>query len=433
MVTYVTQTKKGAEALEKVFTTVGAAVSVVTDRIAKFGGAVVKFFKGDFKGAAKDAKESVTGIVTEIKEEVKATVKMVDANQKLRDAQRELNVETAQSVADIEKLKLLAEDITKTYEEREEAAVSAFAKETELETKRIALAEQAVAQELERHRMMGKDGVMAEDLDALAELEINLANIRQEAAGRQISLQNFLNGLREQEKAEIQADKDKKEADDDAEWDAMIARNDKWNEEKQKQREIDLAADKKLEEEKAALKEQMLANGLAILTSSLDAQGNRIESEYKKEIALAEANGQDTGAIEQKFESKRAALAEKQKKLKIGLAVIDMYQSVIAAYNQGMGVPPPAGLILGPASAALALAAGLANINSIMQTDVGSGGGGGGVAGGAIGGSPAPEMMSGAFELTGGQEGDPIQAYVVSDDITNNQNALAIIRRRATI
>ena len=42
-------------------------------------------------------------------------------------------------------------------------------------------------------------------------------------------------------------------------------------------------------------------------------------------------------------------------------------------------------------------------------------------------------MMSGAFELTGGQAVEPVQAYVVSDDITNNQNKLAIIRRRATI
>ena len=46
---------------------------------------------------------------------------------------------------------------------------------------------------------------------------------------------------------------------------------------------------------------------------------------------------------------------------------------------------------------------------------------------------PAPQMMSGAFELTGGQYLEPARAYVVSYDITNNQNKLAIIRRRATI
>ena len=54
-------------------------------------------------------------------------------------------------------------------------------------------------------------------------------------------------------------------------------------------------------------------------------------------------------------------------------------------------------------------------------------------AGGNDGATPAPQMMSGAFELTGGTEPEPLQAYVVSDDITDSQNSLAIIRRRATI
>ena len=42
-------------------------------------------------------------------------------------------------------------------------------------------------------------------------------------------------------------------------------------------------------------------------------------------------------------------------------------------------------------------------------------------------------MMSGAFTLNGGQQQDVARAYVVSDDITNNQDKLAMIRRRATI
>jgi hypothetical protein len=151
---YFTNTKKGAELLEKTLKTVGAAISVITDRVAKLGGAVVKFLRGDLKGAAEDAKAAVSGVVAEINAEVSATMKMVTANQKLRDSQRELNVETAQSIAQVEKLKLIAEDITKGYKEREEAATQAFEKESELESKRIALAEQAVELEVERHRIM---------------------------------------------------------------------------------------------------------------------------------------------------------------------------------------------------------------------------------------------------------------------------------------
>ena len=75
-------------------------------------------------------------------------------------------------------------------------------------------------------------------------------------------------------------------------------------------------------------------------------------------------------------------------------------------------------------------------VRDILATKVPGGGGGGGGAGASVGAAPqtpAPQMMSGAFELTGAQAPEPVQAYVVSDDITNNQNKLATIRRRATI
>jgi len=47
--------------------------------------------------------------------------------------------------------------------------------------------------------------------------------------------------------------------------------------------------------------------------------------------------------------------------------------------------------------------------------------------------TPAPQMMSGAFELSGGVEPEAFRAYVVTDEMTNSQNQLANIRRRATI
>ena len=60
-----------------------------------------------------------------------------------------------------------------------------------------------------------------------------------------------------------------------------------------------------------------------------------------------------------------------------------------------------------------------------------NGGGGGG--GGMEAQTPAPQMMSGAFQLGGGIEPEPTRAYVVTDEMTNSQNQLANIRRRATI
>jgi len=42
-------------------------------------------------------------------------------------------------------------------------------------------------------------------------------------------------------------------------------------------------------------------------------------------------------------------------------------------------------------------------------------------------------MMSGAFELSGVSEPEPVKAFVVTDEMTSSQNQLANIRRRATI
>ena len=47
----------------------GAIIDVIIDRIAKFGGAIAKFFSGDFSGAAKDMKDSFSGIGKEISNE----------------------------------------------------------------------------------------------------------------------------------------------------------------------------------------------------------------------------------------------------------------------------------------------------------------------------------------------------------------------------
>jgi hypothetical protein len=71
-------------------------------------------------------------------------------------------------------------------------------------------------------------------------------------------------------------------------------------------------------------------------------------------------------------------------------------------------------------------------VQNILKQDVGSGSGGGG-GNVAAASAPAPQMMSGAFELSGGVAPEPTRAYVVTDEMTNSQNQLANIRRRATI
>lgn len=70
LVAFFTKTEKGAEKLEVVFAGVGAVINVLTDRVAKFGEAVFKFFSGDLKGAAADAKAAFAGVGEELRKEV---------------------------------------------------------------------------------------------------------------------------------------------------------------------------------------------------------------------------------------------------------------------------------------------------------------------------------------------------------------------------
>jgi len=74
------------------------------------------------------------------------------------------------------------------------------------------------------------------------------------------------------------------------------------------------------------------------------------------------------------------------------------------------------------------------NISKIASGGGPSGGGGGGGGGSAaVTQTPAPQMMSGAFDLSGGVKPEPMKAFVLTDEMSNSQNQLANIRRRATI
>ena len=164
----------------------------------------------------------------------------------------------------------------------------------------------------------------------------------------------------------------------------------------------------KLQEEKNKLT-AIQAKGLAALTTITE-----------KDTDITEKNLEATLAAFSSIAGSLSSLAGDNKELAAASAIIDTYAGANKAFAQGG--------VAGFATGAAIVAAGLANVAKIYSTPVA-----GSSSGGAVAEPPAPQMMSGAFQLEGGQEVEPARAYVVSDDITNNQNKLAIIRRRATI
>ena len=191
---------------------------------------------------------------------------------------------------------------------------------------------------------------------------------------------------------------------------------------------------------------EILAEGM----SGLERELTELEAAYKLKLEMARKSGMDTTALTKQYEAQKeqivasgvnaqlgaysaltgalGKLAGENKEMAIAQAVIDTYAAANAVLKDPTLVGPMRWI-----SAAAVIATGLANVQQIMQTEVPGGGGGGGSVPAANTETPAPEMLSGAFTLGGGVQPEPMQAYVVSDDITNNQDKLAAIRRRATI
>jgi len=221
-----------------------------------------------------------------------------------------------------------------------------------------------------------------------------------------------------------------------------------------------------LEKELGETKRELLLSGLEGLALELA----ELQTAYDLKIEMARKAGEDTTAITEKFESDQSAIKKKYEKEKetwakmsseaqldimsqtagnmvkilgeetaagkamaVTQATIDTYKGATAAYASMAGIPV-VGPVLGGVAAGAAIASGLANVKAILATD---GGGGSAPSGGSVptagASAPAPEMMSGAFELGGGQAPEPVKAFVVTDEMSNSQDQLANIRRRATI
>ena len=399
LATFLTKTKKGAELLEVAFAGVGAAISVIVDRVSKFGGAIVKLFQGNVKGALIDVKGAFTGIGTEIANDTKNAIALKQAFIALRDSERDLNVETAQRRAEIEALKLIAEDVSKSETERLAAAEEAFKIENDLLDKRVANAEEALR--LQQEEMaLGEN--MQEDLDKEAELLINLANIRAESTTKQIELNNKINSI-EAEVAAKRAERNQARLDE-------------------------IAAEKKASDD---LYDAQIAQANAFEV--------RVKAQADREKAIAkELEDFKKATIQQGFGAAAAAAGENVA-LSKGVAAAQVIYNTQQGIMAAMGATSIADKLLPyPLRLANAISTGVmgaAALSKIMSTDPTSagGGGGGGVVGGTAPQTPAPQMMSGAFELSGGVEPEPTRAYVVTDEMTNSQNQLANIRRRATI
>jgi len=469
LMTFFTKTKRGAEMLEKATAGLGAAFAVITDRMSALGEGLVNVFTnpqdavknlwetiktnlinrvegmmmqfkalgtviqgaldldfdeikkgmGDFGDATlqvatgmdeiqrKDFAESIKDIATEIKEETKAAIELKGALQAIKDEERAFSIEKAKTRQEIQKARLEAIDENKTLDER----IEALQRAADLE---IATTENAIA--MQDRKLKAKQAEvdlgesLAEDFDELAQLEVELIDLQTQSFQTRKRIATELETLtNEQIALDKQAAKDKIDADNEA-------------------------SKNKIAKDKAELK-----NSEAV-------------AKAKKALAIGSLSTiQDVFGKESKA-GKAAAIAQ---------ASINTYQAAskaLATFGVPAGIP----------FAALAVIAGLKQVQNITNTQEPQFARGGMVGGFGTGTSDSVSaklskgetvinakssrmfkpMLSAMNEAGGGvgfadggtldtssngQTFGAIKAFVVTDDVTNSQNSLDKIRQKATI
>jgi hypothetical protein len=141
-----------------------------------------------------------------------------------------------------------------------------------------------------------------------------------------------------------------------------------------------------------------------------------------------------------KDEASRKRAFERNKKLQIAQALISTYQGAAAAYTAAAASPITIGFPAYPfIQAGLAVAAGLAQVNKIRQTQFEGGGGGGSAsipstgASGGGGQAGTPQSPINTSFLQNRPEQNALQAYVVEGQITDKQEAAQKVRDQSRL
>ena len=317
---------------------------------------------------------------------------------------------------------------------------------TGLETLKVEAATKQKAREKER-----QDGIKAE-AKAVKDLEEKLAKDKKQlledfAKTQKTAEENELQAIKDKYKdvlaVEIEGSESKKQLLENEEAELKAIR-DKYEEERRVKTEEELKALTELQNENTlALIEDVNARALeeleiqrnkelesVSLMENAAEMKNEINKKYDRQVESQEKvitqvkkdNINEQLSAYGNLAGNLSALAGDNKELAAASAIIDTYVGANKAFAQGG--------VVGYVGAAAVIAAGLANVQKIYSTPAGDSGGGGATPAAT---TPAPQMMSGAFELGGGVKPEPMKAFVVTDEMSNSQSQLANIRRRATI
>lgn len=466
-------TKGGGEKLAQMMAGVSATIDVLRDRVLKVGEALVKFFTGDFKGALEVGKEAVSGFGAEVAREFQQAADATRNLQEVADAARNLSVSRAELNKNLIKAKEIIEGSTASYDEKKKAIElvrEAETKQSEDELKNAQKKLDAIV----LANSLSDSG--AEDLDKEAQARIQVINLEAESSRNKTKFNKLEKLAHTEEMARLKAISDEKKAADDLE----AAKIKKSDDEKKKALEKSAADEtKRLDsiqkiQDDFKLKQQDKDAETELQKINLEeerklAELERLGATEQQKLAIKEyysglktdvsnKEAEDDIALGEKVKSAKLSMAKnalsligeiagKGSKIAKGVAIaqatISGVEGTINAFKTASASPITTVFPAYPFVQA-GLAAGFAavNIASIKSTDPSKGGGGSGVkapSGGGAAPTPPSFNVVGASETSvlgdavAGQANEPVQAYVVSNDVTTAQSLQNNIVDGATI
>ena len=471
------RSEEGQEKFQIALAAIGAVTNQVMDAFASLGELIIDVFTkpqevfksfsdgfmkfisdpiGTVKGAFNDAKEAVTEFIEETKTEISAMTEITKARQKAHHIDRALKVERAEADRKINDIRLQAEDrINNTATERIALLRKAQSLEEDITAKEIE-SQRIKIKAQEDEMALGKSTIA--DKDKLAEMQAKLIQLDTKKLRSQRLLQTQITTALNEEKAEKQRKIDEKNAELELEKETEQKRLDdiKAIRDAHEQKVKEEQAVK--EEEKAVLDKEKALLALEELNATEEEKANIIaywdgkiqegkdvdaDNEKKRDEAVKNAKlgiAKNTMALIGMIAGEGSRIG---KAMAIGQATINGYQGVQNAFTAAnANIAATAAFPAYPfIQASLAGAFAAANIAKIASTSPSGSSGTSGLKSQAA----APQAQAPSFNIVGqggtnqiasalgDQQQTPVQAYVVSQDITTAQSLENGIIQGATL
>jgi hypothetical protein len=293
-------TNKNAKKIKVVFAALGAVVERVTGYMMALGGFLVGLFTGGVTKAVSNYKNEMDKLPGSMQDAIDKAMELEQRTQDLRTAQRDMSVAFAEGRAQIKEYNMIAEDVTRSLEDRLEAAQKAIDIERELMTERQRLAQEEYDNALARSKQSDTD---EDDLDNLRDKEVALINIRTESAEMQTTLGNKLNIIKQQSAAAAKAEADAVKAAEKEKQDAIKETQRIMREEEDKR--LESLRDYLMSEEELELQAfQEKADRLLVAEMEAMINGEEVVGNLRQQLQ------DERNAIEQKYADQRQAVID---------------------------------------------------------------------------------------------------------------------------